>query len=84
MRLLLLLSVLLSALTGAGASARVSSAAHTVAERSVVTLALAPAQRAVNLRPMATVPVLRAVAELAGEPVAVSDAEPLWANRRRE
>ena len=84
MRVLLFLSVLLSALTGVGASARAPGVAQAVAERSVQALAVAPAKRTAQARPLAELPLLRAIAFTAMTPLAVGTAEPLWANRRRE
>ncbi|WP_375270165.1 hypothetical protein [Sphingomonas sp.] len=84
MNLLLLLSALLSALTGIGGSARQPQLAQAVAQEKV---ARAPAAvRAVPLsRP---VQVLTRVAALAGAPIArgwaLLPVEPAFAGRRRE
>ncbi len=84
MRVLLFLSVLLSALTGVGASARAPGVAQAVAGRSVQALAVVPAKHAAQARQPADLPGLRAVASISATPLAVGTAEPLWANRRRE
>lgn len=85
MNLLLLLSALLSALTGVGSGVRSGQAVQAVAERSataVATVAVAPAR---TIRPVAGLPTLAeqalpvALATFAVRPVA-----PIFASRRRE
>lgn len=84
MRVLLFLSVLLSALTGVGASARSPDVAQAVAGRSVQAQAVAPAASAAVVRPSAALPNLRAIAATAAIAVAVRADEPIWATRKRE
>lgn len=84
MNLLLLLSALLSALTGVAASARAPEVTQAVATTAVARAA--PAGRRVQaVRPAAFPPTLAVVAIA---PVlataAPAKAGPLWANRRRE
>lgn len=84
MNLLLLLSALLSALTGAGAGVRRPEVAQAVSARSVVAspvrIAVRPAQR-----PVAALPTLVRSAAMAGgvRPVLLGAVD-LWASRRRE
>ncbi|NJR79102.1 hypothetical protein [Sphingomonas corticis] len=83
MNLLLLLSALLSALTGVGASARQPQVAQAVAQQARVAaprLAAAPAARPVAALPA---PALLAAAPLAAR-WTLAAAEPLFAGRRRE
>ena len=84
MNLLLLLSALLSALTGVVGGAQRLDAAPAVA-RSIGRSATLAAETVATSRPLAALPVLVAVAPLA-MPVRVITARavPLWANRRRE
>jgi hypothetical protein len=81
--LLLLLSALLSALTGVGASARQPQVAQAVAQQAQA--AATVSRPAVAHRPLIITPSL---ATFATEPVAVAlhiaAAEPLFASRRRE
>jgi hypothetical protein len=81
--LLLLLSALLSALTGVGASARQPQVAQAVAQQARA--AVTASRPAVAHRPLITAPSL---ATLATAPVAVAlhiaAAEPVFASRRRE
>lgn len=83
MNLLLLLSALLSALTGVNASARAPQASTEVAATAIRATAIAPRQQA--RRPVVGLPTL---AISAAAPVARSLAlpaiEPLYAARRRE
>lgn len=84
MNLLLLLSALLSALTGVGASARAPERAQAVAVVGVGRTAKALAPAHVASRPVSTAPRLAAVAALGIVlPVLVRDA-PRWTDRRRE
>ena len=83
--LLLLLSALLSAITGGAAATRVPAAAHAMA-RSVAAVEAQVRSARIASRPVQVLPVLAIMAVLHG----VSDAprppavEPLYANRRRE
>ena len=85
MNLLLLLSALLSALTGVGGGVRGQQAVQAVAERSVTVAASARVARAATIRPLAAVPTPAsqapgvALAVFALRPVA-----PIFASRRRE
>ncbi|QNE31201.1 hypothetical protein F1C10_04105 [Sphingomonas sp. NBWT7] len=85
MSLLLLLSALLSALTGVGAGARAPDRAQTVAEASIGAVQAATVRRSPAVRPLAVLPTIAAIAPLraacAIAPVAV---EPIFATRRRE
>ncbi|MCD2315876.1 hypothetical protein LQ954_06910 [Sphingomonas sp. IC-11] len=85
MNLLLLLSALLSALSGVGASVRSQDRAQAVAEGSLTTTATAHAPRLLAQRPRTALPTLREAA-LPGEVRALTlvAAEPLFASRRRE
>lgn len=80
--LLLLLSALLSALTGVG-GARVQHI-PTVAGASLVAQTAVTAARRVGTRPVQALPSRRDVAVFAWIRAAVPAAEPLFANRRRE
>lgn len=85
MNLLLLLSALLSALTGGGSAMRTPAAAHAVASAAAVVEAqVRPA--AVASRPQQALPTLVASAAwgLAAAAPAVAPGEPLYARRRRE
>ena len=85
MNLLLLLSALLSALTGVGGSVRAPDVAQAVAGASVAGTTRAPAQARVAHRPVSALPTRAAVAHrTAGSAVAFAVAEPLWTLRRRE
>lgn len=84
MRVLLFLSVLLSALTGAGAGARVPNPAQAVAGRSVQALVAAPVRQAVRTRPAASLPAPKTLGAAPGADLALPASEPLWASRRRE
>ena len=84
MNLLLLLSALLSALTGVAASARAPEVTQAVAS-SAVAQAEPAVRRLRAARQTASLPALSSVAR---EPTSARafpvDAEPLWASRRRE
>ena len=83
--LLLLLSALLSALTGVGGSVRAEGRAQAVAEGSVSASPVASAPRMATSRPescpAALVETARAGAETA---LALTPIEPVFATRRRE
>lgn len=85
MNLLLLLSALLSALTGVGGSVRAPDVAQAVAGASAA-VAVAPARRpGVAARPVLGLPGLVAGTRLPwGVGLALPAAEPIWATRRRE
>ncbi|WP_144037173.1 hypothetical protein [Sphingomonas sp. TZW2008] len=85
MSLLLLLSALLSALTGVGAGARAPDRAQTVAEASVKAVQAATVRRSPAERPLAVLPSIVAVASLrAACAIPMVAAEPIFATRRRE
>lgn len=85
MNFLLLLSALLSALTGVGASARAQDRAQSVAEGSVATQRAALAPRRIAIRPVDALPGLAQTARIAPEAIfSFVAAEPLFAGRRRE
>lgn len=85
MNLLLLLSALLSALTGGGASARVAGAPAAAFAERVIAPSAAPAEVAVTRRPAAGLPSRRAVTR---SPLirafALPRPVPLFLSRRRE
>jgi hypothetical protein len=85
MNLLLLLSALLSALSGVGASVRSQDRAQAVAEGALSTSEAAHAQRRLTQRPQVALPTLGEAA-LPGEvrTFVLVAAEPLFASRRRE
>ena len=84
MNLLLLLSALLSALTGIGGSVRAPEPAQAVAVAAVGRIAASVAPARAAARPANTPPALTAV--LAAAPVAplAFRAVPRWIDRRRE
>ncbi len=83
--LLLLLSALLSALTGAGGSVRAQDRAQAVAEGSIAAARVAVAPKAATVRPTAGLATLPETAR-AGRDTALTvvPAEPTYAARRRE
>ena len=84
MSVLLLLSALLSALTGVGAATRAPQVAQAVAgaaEAATVARARSPLAA---LRPVQASPGIRAVAAVMRPAAAVPSREPIWASRRRE
>ena len=85
MNLLLLLSALLSALTGIGGSVRAPDVAQAVAGAKAA-VAVVPARRpGVAARPGFVLPGRIAQAVLPrGTALALPAAEPIWATRRRE
>ena len=83
MNLLLLLSALLSALTGIGGSVRSPDVAQAVAGQAMVAEAAAVRRVAPTERPADTLPMARRIAV----PVtswALPPAQSIWATRRRE
>ena len=85
MNLLLLLSALLSALSGIGGSVRAPDVAQAVAGAKAA-VAVAPARRpGVAARPVFALPDRASqVAASWGTALALPAAEPIWATRRRE
>jgi len=83
MNLLLLLSALLSALTGAVPGVR-GQAAQAVAQGAVSPQAVAVAVVRRATRPVAGPPPLQAVAASSALPAIAVDMSSLWADRRRE
>lgn len=85
MNLLLLLSALLSALTGVGGSVRAPDVAQAVAGRQAVETAVAERRQRVAARPVPALPTLvaQSAAGVANR-FAIVPGEPLWAGRRRE
>lgn len=83
--LLLLLSALLSALTGVGGSVRAQDRARAVAEGAVVPGRVAQMPRIATLRPVQALPALVASARAGFETaLALTPDEPAFATRRRE
>lgn len=83
--LLLLLSALLSALTGVGGSVRAQDRARAVAEGTVATARIAVAPKAATRRPAHALPSLIEIADTGLHTVlALISAEPAYAARRRE
>ena len=83
MNLLLLLSALLSALTGVGGT-RGGLAAQPVCERPVEVRAVRAATALVARRPAQALPNVTVLARAAGSALRLVAAEPLFASRRRE
>lgn len=83
LNLLLLLSALFAALTGAASTVREPTAAHAVAAAAAIQADVAREDRQAARRPLATVPDFRVVA-VAGTDLALAAAAPLYASRRRE
>jgi len=83
MNLLLLLSALLSALTGAVPGVRGQSA-QAVAQGSVCAQTAAVAVAKVAVRPVAALPSLDDIAASARLPVVAIITAPIWVDRRRE
>jgi len=83
MNLLLLLSALLSALTGVVPGVR-GQAAQAVAQGAISPQAVAVAVVRRATRPVAGPPSLQAVAASPALPAIAVDMSSLWANRRRE
>jgi hypothetical protein len=85
MNLLLLLSALLSALSGIGGTARAPHQARAVAGASVVAVRVAPSRAQVAHRQVSALPTPASVAPIGVVPVAPSIAAvPAWVDRRRE
>lgn len=84
MNLLLLLSALLSALTGGASAMRAPAAAHAVASAAVAVRSQARAVRTVS-RPIATVqPLIESARAAIVQSFVVAPAVSLYASRRRE
>ena len=83
MNLLLLLSALLSALTGIGGSVRSPDVAQAVAGQSVVAAATTARRMVPTHRPANVVPSAPRIADMAAA-WSLSPTHPLWAARRRE
>ncbi len=84
MNLLLLLSALLSAITGLGGSVRPPDVAQTVAGASVARTAPAAQQIRTAPRPAVALPALIAVAACVALAVLPTRPAPIWMDRRRE
>lgn len=83
--LLLLLSAVLSALTGVGSSVRAQDRAQAVAEGSVVAVRLVARPRILPHRPSVGLPTLIEAAAFIGlSGFALTPIEPAFASRRRE
>ena len=82
MNLLLLISAMLSALTGVGGGVRQVQPAAAVAQAAQVQVArnVAPA----TIRPQAAIPTIADVSASAGAALSLAVAQPLFATRRRE
>ena len=83
MNLLLLLSALLSALTGVGSAVRAPAAAQAVSAQVTAAAAQVRAVR-VAQRPQPGRPTLAMVRSVAALPVPITAFAPLYASRRRE
>ncbi|WP_375394619.1 hypothetical protein [uncultured Sphingomonas sp.] len=85
MNLLLLLSALLSALTGVGVGARRPEVAQSVAVQAITTTPARVAATTIASRPIAALPTLAAAAgfDVSAIPVLIGMTH-LWASRRRE
>lgn len=83
LNLLLLLSALFAALTGAASTVREPTAAHAVAAAAAIKADVAREDRQVARRPLATLADLRRVT-VALPALALVAATPLYASRRRE
>jgi hypothetical protein len=84
MNLLLLLSALLSALTGVGARVGGPEPVQAVAQENARVAVAAEVATRLSTRPVATLPAVTAVAHVAPLAVFVTAAIPAWATRRRE
>jgi hypothetical protein len=84
MNLLLLLSALLSALTGVSAAVRAPQMAQTVAGTPASQAQAAPRPIVRRTHPVQSPPLVEAVAVTAGTPLALPAGQPLWTSRRRE
>ncbi|MBJ6121027.1 hypothetical protein [Sphingomonas mollis] len=84
MNLLLLLSALLSAITGIGGSVRAPDAVQVTAGQAAVAVAQSICPRAAH-RPVQGIAPLAAMAAAIVTPAwSVAPSQPLWASRRRE
>ncbi|VVT06133.1 conserved hypothetical protein [Sphingomonas sp. EC-HK361] len=85
MNLLLLLSALISALTGVGGGVRDGQAVQAVAERRATAVAAATVVRTQTIRPVMSLPTLaRQAFPTAFVLVFVNPFAPIYASRRRE
>lgn len=83
--LLLLLSAVLSALTGVGSGVRAQGRAQAVAEGTIAAVRVATSPRIASRRPSAVLPTLVEAAAFNGRDVlALIPIEPAFATRRRE
>ncbi|OWK32686.1 hypothetical protein SPMU_10260 [Sphingomonas mucosissima] len=83
--LLLLLSAVLSALTGVGGGVRAQGRAQAVAEGTVAAVRVATSPRIAPSRPSVGLPTLvKAAAFNGGDILALTPIEPVFATRRRE
>jgi hypothetical protein len=84
MNLLLLLSALLSALTGVSAAVRTPQVTQSVTGSSASAAQVAARRVAVRAHPVQSLPSLSSVAGTVEVVKALPERQPLWASRRRE
>ena len=84
MNLLLLLSALLTAITGVVGGTRAPQVAQAVSGAAQGAAVADARVKLVAMRPVQGIPSVQAVAPAAGAALTFASAEPIWASRRRE